>query len=78
MRFTSYFPALDVLTTQLDSLSKPSRPQYVKNFCNIIAFFVPMFMAASSPQKLRGTGLSAVSPEKIGGCRFNPCRKNRN
>ena len=31
MRFTSYIPALDVLTTQLDSLSKPSRPQYVKN-----------------------------------------------
>lgn len=33
MIFTSYIPALDVLTTQLDSLSKPSRPHNVKNFC---------------------------------------------
>ena len=31
MRFTSYIPALDVLTTQLDSLSKPSRPHKIKN-----------------------------------------------
>ncbi len=32
MRFTSYIPALDVLTIQLDSLSKPSRPHKFKNF----------------------------------------------
>ena len=42
MRFTSYFPALDVLTTQLDSLSKPSRPHYKKNlFSLLIALFMP-------------------------------------
>ena len=31
MRFKSYIPALYVLTTQLDSLSKPSRPHKIMN-----------------------------------------------
>ncbi len=32
MRFTSYFSALDVLTLQFDSLSKPVDPNMFKNF----------------------------------------------
>lgn len=35
MRFTSYIPALDVLTTQLDSLSNPSRPHSFSNWLDI-------------------------------------------
>ena len=36
MRFTSYLPALDVLTLQFDSLSKPVDPNIFKNFFLLI------------------------------------------
>ena len=36
MRFKSYIPALYVLTTQLDSLSKPSRPHKIMNIFFVI------------------------------------------
>ncbi len=51
MRFKSYIPALYVLTTQLDSLSNPSRPHNLMNFC-----------AFPPSQKLRRAGLSVSIP----------------
>ncbi len=45
MRFKSYIPALYVLTTQLDSLSKPSRPHKIMNF----------FFATLSPELVEGS-----------------------
>ena len=56
MRFTSYIPALDVLTTQLDSLSKPSRPHKIMNI--FFAAIIIIMRAFRSGYRLRG-GLSA-------------------
>jgi len=57
MRFKSYIPALYVLTTQLDSLSKPSRPHKIMNI-----FFVIFWAFRSSFRpfdKLRAQDVAA-------------------